>query len=125
MKGCIHSLCDRSARCYTWRGQKRCSRTVQVQKRRQGWIAAASSSDFDAVGTGYGNTRVDVADDPMRKILEEFGLEVDMLFRDAQKHDMEQLEAGWDEEAGMYDWEKPVESSELCEPTRDCIHVTL
>jgi hypothetical protein len=74
------------------------------------------ASDFDAVGPAFRNASVDVSEDPMKKILEEFGLEVDTLFRDAQKHDMEQLEAGWDEEAGMYDWEKPVESHELCVP---------
>lgn len=118
MNGCIHSLCDRSARCFAWASQRRC-RPAVVQRARSS-AAAAFSSEFDEIGAGFGRVQADVAEDPMRKILEEFGLDVSMLFRDAHQYDMEQLEAGWDEEAGMYDWEKPVESSELCDPASVC-----
>ena len=120
MKSCIHSICDRSARCYTWRSQRRSSPAQVVQRNRHITAASALSSDFDDSGPEFQTPRAHVAEDPMKSILEEFGLDVSMLFRDAHKYEMEQLEADWDEEAGMYDWEKPVESSELCEPAPVC-----
>jgi hypothetical protein len=52
----------------------------------------------------------------MKKILEEFGLDVSMLFRDAREHELKQLEEGWDKEQQMYDWEMPVKSSALYDP---------
>ena len=120
MKGCIHSLCDRSARCCTWRSQRRCSPAHVVQKTRRTTAIAAFASEFDDIRAAYESPGAQLDNNPMKKILEDFGLDVSMLFRDAHKYDMEQLEAGWDEEAGMYDWEKPVESTELCDPAAVC-----
>ena len=114
MKGCIHSLSDRGVRYSTWRSSRQCGRWQFVQKNRTVVASATYVSELDDLGPEYEAPHMDPVEDPMKKILEEFGLEVNTLFRDAHKYDMEQLEAGWDEEAGMYDWEKPVESTELC-----------
>lgn len=114
MKGCIHRLSDRGVGYSTWRRLRQCGRWQFVQKNRTVVASAAYVSELDDLGPEYDAPHTDPVEDPMKKILEEFGLEVNTLFRDAHKYEMEQLEAGWDEEAGMYDWEKPVESTELC-----------